>query len=183
MSKSSSNGKRTRSRTVAVLSFGANIGNREDTILCAVDRLNEAHGVEVIQLSSLYETEPIDISTEHTFINAVCVVETSLDPPALLSTCQGLEREFGRDGSIRGRDRTLDIDIILYGNYSVVGPELEIPHPRFMERPFVLIPLGEIAPTLRRSHDQSSVHGITGKPAGAGWVRKVSSRSEISGTI
>jgi len=180
MLKSSSNGEPTKGNTVAVLSLGANVGSREEAILHAVDRLTEEHGITVGKLSSLYETEPVDIRTEHAFINAVCVIETALEPGALLAACKRLEREFGRNGCGRGGDRTLDIDIVLYGDRLVMEPGLVIPHPRFRERPFVLIPLHEVIPDLRIPPDHSSVHEVAEKTSRSGWVRKVSSRNEIS---
>jgi 2-amino-4-hydroxy-6-hydroxymethyldihydropteridine diphosphokinase len=98
--------------------------------------------------SSLYSTEPVGFAAQPRFVNAVVALETDLEPRVLLDGLLSIEREFGRDraSSFQNGPRTLDLDILLFGNIIISEPDLEVPHPRLAERAFVLIPLNEIAP-------------------------------------
>ena len=121
-------------------------GNPEATLAAAALRL-ESLG-RVVSRSSLYSTEPVGFADQPRFVNAVVALEAALEPRALLEGLLAIEQEFGRDrttGFANG-PRTLDLDILLFGNVSISEPGLEIPHPRLAERTFVLIPLCEIAP-------------------------------------
>ncbi len=100
------------------------------------------------RVSSLFETEPVGFREQPWFLNAVIEVETRLAPAALLGTCQAIESASGRIRTFRNAPRTLDLDILLYGNLMMSDPGLEIPHPRMAERRFVLEPLAQIAPAL-----------------------------------
>jgi len=162
----------------AALSLGSNLGCRESSILAAARRLELEPGIELLALSSLYETEPVGNGFRSTFLNAACTVQTSLDPSALLGLCKALERAFGRDRGGAG-DRPLDIDIILYGDRIIEEPELVIPHPRFAERLFVLLPLSEIAPEMTDPATGERIDVLCGRISGGGWVRRISSRGRI----
>ena len=130
------------------LSLGSNLGDRAADMRRAVEALGPA-GVRVARQSSLYVTEPVDFPAQHWFLNCVLEAETNLMPRQLLHAVQEIERALGRKKIVRGGPRAIDIDILLYGSSVVRAAELEVPHPRMAERRFVLVPLAEIAPTLR----------------------------------
>lgn len=165
--------------SIAALSLGSNMGERESSILEAMRRLGRSDGIDLLASSSLYETEPIGPDFNSTFVNAACTVETSLDPFALLGLCKELERAFGRREDGEG-DRPLDIDIVLYGDSVILEPELVIPHPRFKERLFVLQPLAEIAPQMTDPSNGERIDALRESRTGEGWVRRISSRRLIS---
>ena len=136
----------------AYIALGANIpspaGSPRETLEAAVLRLGELG--QVSSRSLLYETAPVDYIDQPTFLNAAAALQTSLDPEALLERLLAIERSFGRDRShgIPNGPRTLDLDILLYGERILSTQSLQIPHPRMTERAFVLVPLAEIAPQL-----------------------------------
>lgn len=130
------------------LSLGSNIGDREDMLRSAIEALPAA-GVAVARVSSLYETEPRDLPNQPWFLNLIAECRTELFPVQLLGRLQRIERQLGRKRTVPKGPRTIDIDIILFGNSTVQTPALQIPHPRFRERRFVLAPLKELAPDLR----------------------------------
>jgi len=128
--------------------LGGNSGNRMDYLRRAVDMLRVEVG-RVVALSSVYESEPWGFNDPCWFLNLVAVVETELAPFSLLQCIHRIEHELGRQRSHDGyHARTIDIDILLYGNQIIDIPGLEIPHPRIAERMFVLQPLAELAPNL-----------------------------------
>lgn len=131
-------------RRVAV-ALGSNIGDRRAAIVFAAERL--APFVTNLQLSDLIETEPDGegLQDQPLYLNAVLIGETSLTARALLDEMLGIERAFGRDRPFPAAPRTLDLDLILLGDEVIHEPGLEVPHPRFRERFFVLGPLAEIA--------------------------------------
>lgn len=134
----------------AYIGMGANLaswaGSPEATLAAAALRL-ESLG-HVTSRSSLYSTEPVGFAAQPRFVNAVVALETELEPHPLLDRLFGLEREFGRDraAGFANGPRTLDLDILLFGDRKISEPGLEIPHPRLADRAFVLVPLAEIAP-------------------------------------
>jgi 2-amino-4-hydroxy-6-hydroxymethyldihydropteridine diphosphokinase len=134
----------------AYIGMGANLaswaGAPQATLAAAVLRL-ESLG-RVTRRSSLYSTEPVGFAGQPRFMNAVVELETELEPRTLLERLLAIEQEFGRDraAGIANGPRTLDLDVVLYGELIISEPGLEIPHPRLAERAFVLIPLNEIAP-------------------------------------
>ena len=132
------------------LGLGTNLGDREGNIRQAVRLIGEQVG-EVTRQSSLIETEPWGFESEHRFLNAVILCETSQTPRQVLETTQQIERDMGRkkiinrkSGSRTYSDRPIDIDILLYDDLTVDEPDLKIPHPLMHERDFVMIPLEEI---------------------------------------
>ena len=128
-----------------VLGLGSNLGDREGNIRSALARLAAQPGIRVDKVSSLYETEPVGFADQPDFLNAVALLSTALSPRELLAVCLGIERELGRKRGKRWGPRTIDIDLILYNDVVLVTAELTLPHPRFHERCFVLVPLAEIA--------------------------------------
>lgn len=135
------------------LSLGSNMGDRAQNIARAVAAI-ETCGVRIVRQSSLYETAPVEVRGNGWFLNAAVEGETDLMPLRLLHALLRIERQLGRQRLPRTPDglkepRTIDIDILLFGESVVDAPELEIPHPRIAERRFVLVPLAEIAGDVR----------------------------------
>ena len=131
------------------LSLGSNLGDREQMLQSALDRLN-APDLRILRVSSVYETEPIGFKEQPFFLNLVAEGETDLFPLMLLGRIQKVELQLGRKRSgPPNRPRSIDIDILLYGRVTVHSAHLDIPHPRLHERRFVLGPLVELAPDLR----------------------------------
>ncbi|MBV9083076.1 MAG: 2-amino-4-hydroxy-6-hydroxymethyldihydropteridine diphosphokinase, partial [Acidobacteriaceae bacterium] len=126
------------------------LGDREENLRRAADSLVTA-GIHILKRSSIYETEPRDVTDQPWFLNAAVECETSLFPMQLLRATQRVERAGGRtkEGRRAKGPREIDIDILLYGSTIISTPELSIPHPRMLERRFVLDPLVEIAPDLK----------------------------------
>ena len=137
------------SGTAVAIALGSNVGDRAAQIGEALRRLPEA-GVAVERASSLYESEAVGWPRDGTrptwFLNAVCIGRTALGPRELLAALQRLEETLGRTREPGLRPRPLDLDLVLYGGRIVRSRDLHVPHPRFRERPFVLLPLREIAP-------------------------------------
>ncbi len=131
-----------------VIALGSNLGDRRAAIAFAAEQL--APLVANLQLSELIETEPEGegLGDQPFYLNAVATGETSLDARQLLEALLGIERAYGRERPFRGAPRTLDLDLILLGNDIVHEPGLDVPHPRFRERFFVLGPLAGLAPDL-----------------------------------
>jgi 2-amino-4-hydroxy-6-hydroxymethyldihydropteridine diphosphokinase len=130
------------------LSLGSNLGDREANLRAAIDRL-AAPDLRVLRTSPVYETEPLDYIAQRWFLNLVVEAETGLFPIELLSRIDKIERALGRVRTVVKGPRTIDIDILLYGQAVVRSAALEIPHPRMAERRFVLAPLADLAPGLR----------------------------------
>jgi 2-amino-4-hydroxy-6-hydroxymethyldihydropteridine diphosphokinase len=133
--------------SIAYLSLGSNLGDRLATLTAAVRSL-EQPGTRVLQVSSVYETAPQGKTDQPDFLNIAVRVETALAPPDLLTHIQQVELALGRVRTVRWGPRTVDIDILLYGTEVCAAPGLELPHPRMLERAFVLIPLLELDPAL-----------------------------------
>ena len=135
--------------TTAYVGLGANLGDREATIRAAVEALSADEGIEVADLSTLRETEPVGVGEQPLFLNGVVALDTTLSARELLDRLLEIEQRFGRV-RISGEHgpRTLDLDLLLYGDDAVDEPGLTLPHPRLHERRFVLEPLGELAPGL-----------------------------------
>lgn len=132
------------------LGLGTNIGDKQKNMDDALALIKERVGT-VVSLSSFYETAPWGFDSPHWFLNAVVAVDTSLSPEALMLVTQELERMLGRrQKSVQGvyHDRTIDIDILLYGNRVLHTEALTIPHPEMTGRRFVMEPLAEIAPDV-----------------------------------
>lgn len=131
----------------AVVSLGANLGNREETLKEALDCLGALCKTRLVSVSSFYETEPVEVlEAQPEYINCAAVLETELSPKVLLGACLGIEAAKGRVRRGFKTARTLDIDLLLYEGYSSSEEELIVPHPRMMERAFVLVPLSELFP-------------------------------------
>jgi 2-amino-4-hydroxy-6-hydroxymethyldihydropteridine diphosphokinase len=128
----------------AVVALGANLGNPEEQIELALALLKES--TEVQSISSLYRTKPVGGPEQPDYINAVCILESDLPAADLLSLLHGIEKTLGRERIEHWGPRTIDLDLIQYGNILSSAAELELPHPRAHERRFVLEPWSEIEP-------------------------------------
>ena len=135
--------------TRAYVGLGANLGDRERTLHAAVDALAAEEGIEVLAVSGLRETDPVGVGEQPPFLNGAVALETSLAARELLEVLLSVEQRFGRV-RIAGEHgpRTLDLDLLLYGDEEIDEPGLTVPHPRLQERRFVLEPLAELAPGL-----------------------------------
>lgn len=136
--------------TAVYLSLGCNLGDCRDNLRAAIGRLDAHEAIEVTAVSPLYLTEPVGVTgPQPDFHNLALALATALKPEELLAACREVEEGLGgRTGRVPLGPRTIDIDILLYGDERLTGDELTVPHPRMFERAFVLKPLADIAPGL-----------------------------------
>lgn len=130
----------------ACVALGANIGEPLRQVKAGFAALDALPGTRLIARSSLYRSAPVGYADQPDFINAVAMIETALEPHALLAALLAIERAHGRVRDFPNAPRTLDLDIVLYGDLVLHEPGLTIPHARMLERAFVMLPLAEIAP-------------------------------------
>jgi 2-amino-4-hydroxy-6-hydroxymethyldihydropteridine diphosphokinase len=130
------------------LGLGSNLGDRVKNLRRAIEALG-ARGVRVTRESSIYETEPLEVREQPWFLNCVVEAETDLMPRQLIQALLEIERDLGRRRRVPKGPRLIDMDILLFGTSTMSAPELEIPHPRMAQRKFVLLPLAEIAASVR----------------------------------
>ncbi len=140
------------------IALGANLGDAQQAVRDAIAAIGQLPGTTLTQQSSLYRTAPVD-SSGPDYINAVVQINTVLTAPALLAALQAIEQSAGRERPYRNAPRTLDLDILLYGNARISSPTLTVPHPRMHERAFVLMPLAQIAPGLVSAKQLENVTG------------------------
>lgn len=131
----------------AYIGLGANLGDAPSTLSTVLDQLRGTPGITHCRASHFYRTAPVD-ATGPDFINAVAELDTTLPPLELLDVLQALENQHGRQRPYRNAPRTLDLDLLLYGETAMDAPRLTLPHPRMHQRAFVLAPLAELAPSL-----------------------------------
>ena len=146
-------------KTIIYLGLGTNSGNREENLTRAIEELSLALG-NCIAISSFIETEPWGFFSENQFLNCAVAFTTDKNPIELLDTIEKIERKLGRTIKSNGGiyyDRTIDIDILLYGNEIINDKRLTIPHPLMHKRDFVLIPLCEIAPDTLHPTTKKSI--------------------------
>ena len=129
------------------LSLGSNLGDRESNLRAAIQQLGQLG--EVVQVSSLYETEPVELTAQPWFVNCAVAVRTELMPKLFLAKMLAIEQQMGRRRTQPKGPRTIDIDILLFGSSVISAPQLKVPHPAMHQRRFVLEPLAEIAPDVR----------------------------------
>ena len=130
---------------IAWIGIGANLGDARATIAAALAELARLPGSALRAASSIYRSAPID-SSGPDYLNAVALLDTALTADALLAELQRIEAGHGRERPYRNAPRTLDLDLLLYGDERIATPALTVPHPRLHERAFVLLPLAEVAP-------------------------------------
>jgi len=153
----------------AYLSLGSNVGDRAKNLQNAIAALADA-GVKVSRISSIYETEPVDLREQPWFLNCVVEAQTNLPPLELLQALRAIEARMGSKKLVAKGPRLIDMDILLYGNETIDTPELQVPHPRMHVRRFVLAPLAEIAP---QSH-----HAVSGLTA-AEMLARTADKSQV----
>ncbi|MBI3285107.1 MAG: 2-amino-4-hydroxy-6-hydroxymethyldihydropteridine diphosphokinase [Burkholderiales bacterium] len=149
----------------AYIGIGANLGAARASVEQAILRLAALPQTRLCARSSLYGSAPVDAGGDD-YVNAVALLETALDASALLHELQQIELAFGRARPYRNAPRTLDLDLLLYGEQQIASAELSVPHPRLSERAFVLLPLLELAPQLQ----------IPGKGAAQAFVAAVAAQ-------
>lgn len=127
-----------------LLGLGSNIGDRQQNILLAIDRLQKHAAIAVQKISPLYETEPFGFKEQAAFLNAVLQITTALSPEALLRFCQQVELELGRERKMHWGPRTIDIDLLIFDGITLNTADLTLPHPYLAARRFVLVPMAQI---------------------------------------
>lgn len=143
--------------TRAYISLGSNMGDKVASLKQAVELLQAHEHIQVIRVSSIYDTDPVGYEDQDVFMNIVAEVETELTGEELLTVCQSIEQELKRVRVVRWGPRTMDLDIILYGDEVIDTPILTVPHPRMHERAFVLVPLVELnAEVIHPVHRKSA---------------------------
>lgn len=149
--------------TSGIISFigvGANQGRPAAQCLEAIEHMHAAFGIRVLRRSSLYRTEPLGLQEQDWFVNAVVEIRTVLQAGDLLQALQAVERRMGRERDVRWGPRVIDLDILLYGQEVIQSPDMDIPHPEFHKRRFVLVPFNEIAPYALHPAFGVSIHGL-----------------------
>lgn len=132
----------------AYVALGSNLGGPVRQVRSALAELDALEGVRLLEHSPLYRSPPLGPGTQPDYVNAVALLETTLDPHRLLDRLQAIEQRHGRERGVRWGPRTLDLDLLLYGEQRIASPRLRVPHPELGRRPFVLVPLYDIAPDL-----------------------------------
>jgi len=158
----------------AYISAGSNLGDREANLEFAVHALEKAGTVR--QVSSYFETEPVGYAEQPWFLNLAVELETQLEPTDLLRMCLGIEDSRGRERSFPNAPRTLDLDILLYGDVVLRQQGLIIPHPRLTERKFVLEPLAQIVPDLIHPERRQSIRSLLESCTDRSQVRRLPPR-------
>lgn len=159
---------------LAYLGLGSNIGDRERYLLDAIRLLTAHPQIDIVGCSGLYETEPVGYVEQEAFLNMVIAARTTLSPEALFQEMLRVEQELGRKREIRWGPRTIDLDLLLYGDRIQDRPDLILPHPRMMERAFVLVPLVDIMTQqepLRAESFRERLERVEGKEGVLLWKK------------
>jgi 2-amino-4-hydroxy-6-hydroxymethyldihydropteridine diphosphokinase len=158
--------------TKVYLSLGSNLGDRHAKLRAAIAALPAA-GVRVKKISSFYETEPVDYLEQPWFLNCVVLGQSEVPPLPLLRSLREIEAQLGSPKAFAKGPRILDIDILLYGDETIDTRDLQIPHPRMLQRKFVLAPLAEIAPSLKHPSWRHTVSDLLARTNDASQIRKL----------
>lgn len=160
-------------KTDAYIALGSNQGDRELYLLRAIAEIGRTNGCKVTAISPFYETSPVGVINQPNFYNAVIKVVTSLSLEELFNALMQIESNLGRVRMVRWCERTIDLDLLLYGQNICLDPNLTIPHPRLHERRFVLQPLHDIAPELCHPHLKISVKQLLKRLKSDEKVKKI----------
>ena len=159
-------------QVLVYLSLGSNLGDRAANLKTAIAALPSAN-FQTRKVSSFYETEPVDYLDQPWFLNCVVEGTTDLQPIDLLRALRTIESQLGSKKAFAKGPRLLDIDILLFGDLSLDTPELQIPHPRMLERKFVLAPLAELAPQLKLPQWSDDIGGLLAKTHDTSSVKRL----------
>ena len=162
-------------KKIVYLSLGSNLGDRQPNLRNATGRLLELG--DVVEVSSLYETEPVEVTDQPWFLNCAVAVRTELMPREFLAGILAIEKAMGRVRSQPKGPRVIDIDILLFGAQTINTPELTVPHPAMTERRFVLKPLAEIAPDVIHPTTKKTIRELLDKLPKEGAIVKRMARS------
>ena len=157
------------------VALGSNIGDRLNNLRQAVQALEDQALVSGLREAAVYESDPMYLTDQPSFMNSVVAGHTTLEPFELLAALKDLETSLGRQASVRNGPRLIDLDIVLYGHHSISDDVLEVPHPRMHERPFVLQPLADVLPHW--------THPVTGDSVNEMWralAEKTSAEETLS---
>jgi len=154
------------------VALGTNIGDREENLREAIRLIHEA-GVQITRLSSVYETEPVDYLDQPWFLNSVLEGQTTLPAAELLARLRGIELQMGSKKPFAKGPRLIDLDILLYGDDTIETPDLQVPHPRMLQRNFVLVPLAEIASDLKHPSWRANVTELLSGSPDSSQVRRI----------
>ncbi|MCU6710778.1 2-amino-4-hydroxy-6-hydroxymethyldihydropteridine diphosphokinase [Paenibacillus sp. J5C_2022] len=155
-----------RNTSEAYIALGSNMGDRESLLKEAIRRLHAQPGITVNRVSGMYETDPVGYTEQPPFLNMVVAVAADLTPVELLRTGLRIEQELGRIRHERWGPRTIDLDLLLYDNVRMDQEELTLPHPRMMERSFVLVPLHDVLHAAHPLHEQVATSSVAALQAG-----------------
>ena len=168
-----------RAEEEVLIGLGGNIGNPRAAMISTLDALDENAFCKVSRVSSIWQTPPWGVTDQPDFLNACAAVSTSLQPRAFLELCLGIEQDLKRVRDVRWGPRSIDIDILFFGDRIIDEPGLTVPHPRIGQRAFVLVPLAEIAAdrvwdaqTIADAANRSDQTGMS-KASGPDWYRAV----------
>ncbi|ABS20444.1 2-amino-4-hydroxy-6-hydroxymethyldihydropteridine diphosphokinase [Bacillus cytotoxicus] len=159
-------------KNTVYIALGSNIGDRYTYLTQAVDLLDKNSNVQVEDVSSVYETDPVGYTDQNRFLNIVIKISTNLLPQELLTVTQKIENELGRKREIRWGPRTIDLDILLYNQDNIETENLIVPHPRMFERAFVIVPLLEINQDIEQNISRSQVEEMKRREGVTVWKQK-----------
>ncbi|WP_144616363.1 2-amino-4-hydroxy-6-hydroxymethyldihydropteridine diphosphokinase [Bacillus cereus] len=157
---------------IAYIALGSNIGERHTYLTEAIQFLNKNPYIQVEDVSSVYETEPVGYTDQSCFLNLVVKISTNLSPQELLKVTQRVENALGRKREIRWGPRTIDLDILLYNQENIEAENLIVPHPRMFERAFVIVPLLEINQDIKQNISRSQVEEMKRREGVTVWKQK-----------
>ena len=157
---------------IAYIALGSNIGERYTYLTEAIQFLNKNPYIQVNDISSVYETEPVGYTDQSCFLNLVIKISTNLSPQELLKVTQKVENDLARKREIRWGPRTIDLDILLYNQENIEAENLIIPHPRMFERAFVIVPLLEINQDIKQNISRSQVEEMKRREGVTVWKQK-----------